>query len=279
MLWRCKNHTLDLSRPRVMGILNVTPDSFSDGGRYATHEAAFERAVQIAAEGAAIIDIGGESTRPGAERVAADEQIARVVPVIQRIRAHLDIAVSIDTSDPAVMRAAVDAGACIVNDVSALRMPGARAVCAGSGVGVCLMHMKGEPRSMQDAPSYGDVLAEVSAFLVEQRRLCVTAGIEPDSIVFDPGLGFGKTFAHNMTLLKEIPALAELGSALLIGVSRKSFIGTMLGRQVENRLFGGLGLAALAVSQGARIIRAHDIAPTVDAIGAVFAVIQGSADT
>ncbi|MEO8136482.1 MAG: dihydropteroate synthase [Betaproteobacteria bacterium] len=279
MIWRCKNRTLDLSRPLVMGILNVTPDSFSDGGRFATPDAAVERAAQIAAEGAAIIDIGGESTRPGAERVPAGEQIARVVPVIQRIHANLDIAVSIDTSDPEVMRAAVEAGACIVNDVSALRVPGAREVCASAGVGVCLMHMKGEPRSMQDAPSYGDVLTEVSRFLLEQRRACVAAGISLDSIVLDPGLGFGKSFAHNMTLLKEIPALSGLGSALLIGVSRKSFIGRMLGRQVENRLFGGLGLAALAVSQGARIIRAHDIAPTVDAIGAVAAVIQGSADT
>ena len=262
-----------------MGVLNVTPDSFSDGGRYATLPSAFERAVQIVAEGAAIIDIGGESTRPGAERMSADEQIARVVPVIERIQACMDIPVSIDTSDPAVMRAAADAGACIVNDVSALRLPGAREVCASAGVGVCLMHMKGEPRSMQDAPSYGDVLAEVAAFLIEQRRACVAAGIAQDSIVFDPGLGFGKSFAHNMTLLKEIPALSGLGSALLIGVSRKSFIGRMLGRQVESRLYGGLGLAALAVSQGARIIRAHDIAPTVDAIGAVAAVIQGSADT
>lgn len=279
MFWRCRNRTLDLTRPVVMGVLNVTPDSFSDGGRYATLPSAFERAVQIAAEGAAIIDIGGESTRPGAERIPADEQIARVVPVIQRIQANLDIPVSIDTSDPEVMRAAVDAGACIVNDVSALRLPGAREVCASAGVGVCLMHMKGEPRSMQDAPGYGDVFAEVSAFLIEQRRVCVAAGIARDSIVFDPGLGFGKSFAHNMTLLKEIPALSGLGSALLIGVSRKSFIGRMLGRQVDNRLFGGLGLAALAVSQGARIIRAHDVAPTVDAIGAVAAVIQGSADT
>ena len=279
MLWRCRNRTLDLSRPIVMGVLNVTPDSFSDGGRYASLESAFERAVQISTEGAAIIDIGGESTRPGAERIPTDEQIARVVPVIQRIQANLDISISVDTSDPEVMRAAVDAGACIVNDVSALRLPGAREVCASAGVGVCLMHMKGEPRSMQDAPSYGDVFAEVSAFLIEQRRACVAAGIGRDSIVFDPGLGFGKSFAHNMTLLKEIPALSGLGSALLIGVSRKSFIGRMLGRQVDNRLYGGLGLAALAVSQGARIIRAHDIAPTVDAIGAVAAVIQGSTDT
>ncbi len=262
-----------------MGVLNVTPDSFSDGGRYACADAACDRAAQIVSEGAAIIDVGGESTRPGAERVPAGEQIARVVPVIRRIAATLDIAISIDSSDPAVIRAAVDAGACIANDVSALRVPGARAVCAETGVGVCLMHMKGEPRSMQDSPSYGDVRAEVSAFLLEQRRICIAAGIATESIVFDPGLGFGKSFAHNMTLLKDIPALAALGSALLIGVSRKSFIGTMLGRQVENRLYGGLGLAALAVCQGARIIRAHDVAPTVDAIGAVAAVIQGSTQT
>lgn len=277
MIWRCKNRGIDLSHAIVMGVLNVTPDSFSDGGRFAMPDAAFDRARQIDAEGAKIIDIGGESTRPGAQRVAADQQIARIVPVIERIRANLDIAISVDTSDPVVMQAAIEAGACIVNDVSALRLPDARRTCAQERVGVCLMHMKGEPRSMQDAPVYGDVLAEVSGFLLEQRAACIDAGIAADGIVFDPGLGFGKTYAHNMTLLKDIKGLAALGSALLVGVSRKSFIGKMLGRPLDDRLFGGLGLAALAVSRGARIIRAHDIAPTVDAIGAVTAVIQGNA--
>jgi dihydropteroate synthase len=279
MIWRCRGRSLDLSSPQVMGILNITPDSFSDGGRFRAPEAAFARAVQMAGEGAAILDIGGESTRPGAERVGADEQIERVAPVIERITRELDVAISIDTSDPAVMQAAVQAGAIIVNDVSALRLPGARETCAAAGVGVCLMHMLGEPRSMQDQPHYGDVLQEVSRFLQEQRAACVAAGIAPEAVVLDPGLGFGKTFVHNMTLLKEMPALTRLGSPLLIGVSRKSFVGRMLDRPVQDRLYGGLGLAALAVSQGVRIIRTHDVAPTVDAIGAVAAVMQGKLET
>ena len=258
-----------------MGILNITPDSFSDGGRYAGHEAAYQRAAQMVAEGAAIIDVGGESTRPGAERVCAPQQIERVVPVIRRIAASLDVAISIDTSDPEVMFAAVEAGACIVNDISALRLPGAREVCARSGVGVCLMHMLGEPRSMQQDPQYQDVLAEVAGFLQRQKRACLEAGIAERSIVFDPGLGFGKTFAHNMTLLRELPALVALGPPVLVGMSRKSFVGRILGREVHERLFGGLGLASLAVSQGARIIRTHDVAPTVDAVGAVAAVLLG----
>ncbi len=262
-----------------MGILNITPDSFSDGGRFHSHEHAFARAVQIAAEGAAIVDVGGESTRPGSERVPAQEQIDRVAPVIERMARELDIAISIDTSDPEVMRAAVEAGACIVNDVSALRLPGAREACAAAGVGVCLMHMLGEPRSMQNDPHYRNVLQEVTEFLIDQRSRCVAAGIPADAVVFDPGLGFGKTFVHNMTLLKEMAALTRLGSPLLIGVSRKSFVGHMLGRPVHDRLYGGLGLAALAVSQGVRIIRTHDVAATADAIGAVAAVLRGIPET
>lgn len=275
MIWRCRGRDLDLTRPREMGVLNVTPDSFSEGGRFATHGAAFDHAVQLATEGAAIIDVGGESTRPGSERVPASQQIDRAVPVIERIVAQLDVAVSVDTSDPRVMHAAIEAGACIVNDVSALCWPGAREVCAQAGVGVCLMHMLGEPRSMQDDPTYRDVSREVSDFLLQQRTRCLTAGIAAQSIVFDPGLGFGKTFVHNMTLLKEMPALVALGCPLLIGVSRKSFVGRMLGRETQDRLYGGLGLAALAVSQGVRIIRTHDVAPTVDVVGAVAAVLQG----
>ena len=279
MIWRAKGRTLDLSRPLVMGILNITPDSFSDGGRFHSHEAAFARALQIAQEGAAIIDVGGESTRPGAQRVPAQEQIERVVPVIERVAREIDIAISIDTSDPLVMRAAVQAGAAIVNDVSALRLPGAREACAAAGVGVCLMHMLGEPHSMQNDPCYEDVLEEVTGFLLAQRELCVAAGIAPESVVFDPGLGFGKTFVHNMTLLKEMAALTRLGSPVLIGVSRKSFVGHMLGRPVHDRLYGGLGLAALAVSQGVRIIRTHDVAATADAIGTVAAVLRGISET
>ncbi len=258
-----------------MGVLNVTPDSFSDGGRFATHEAAFTHASDMVAQGAAIIDVGGESSRPGSERMPAAEQLRRVGPVIERIARELDVAISVDTSDPEVMRGAVAAGANIVNDISALRHPGAREVCAASGVGVCLMHMLGEPRSMQDEPRYGDVLAEVSGFLVRERELCLAVGIPREAIVLDPGFGFGKTFSHNLTLLKELPALVALGSPVLVGFSRKSFVGRMLGRAVNERVYGGLGLAALAVSAGVRIIRTHDVAPTVDAIGTVAAVLSG----
>jgi len=259
-----------------MGILNVTPDSFSDGNRYAGTAAALERAARIVEEGAVIIDVGGESTRPGAAGVDEAVEIARVVPVIEGIAATSDIAISIDTSKPAVMAAAVAAGACIVNDVYALRLPGARAFAAASEVGVCLMHMQGEPRTMQDNPQYDDVVAEVGGFLVHERDACVRAGIAGDAIALDPGLGFGKGLGHNLTLLKSMAHFAALGSPLLVGVSRKSFIGRVFGRSVDERLYGGLGLAALAVSQGVRIIRTHDVAATRDAIGMVSAVLQGT---
>ena len=258
-----------------MGILNVTPDSFSDGNRHTRIDAALERALRMAGEGAALIDVGGESTRPGAAAVDAAVEMARVVPVIEGIRAASDIAVSIDTSKPQVMAAAVAAGACVVNDVYALRSPGARAWAAGAGVGVCLMHMQGEPRTMQDNPHYDDVVAEVMGFLARERDACIEAGIEREAIVLDPGIGFGKGLAHNLMLLENLPRLAALGAPLLVGVSRKSFIGKILGRPVDERLYGGLGLAALAVAEGARIIRTHDVAATRDAIGMVSAVLQG----
>jgi dihydropteroate synthase len=258
-----------------MGILNVTPDSFSDGGRYAALDAALERARQIVAEGAAIIDVGGESTRPGALAVEASVEIARVLPVIEAIAASCEIAISIDTSKPAVMAAAVAAGACIINDVYALRAPGARAVAAETRAGVCLMHMQGEPRTMQDSPHYNDVVAEVSEFLVRERQACVASGVAAESIAFDPGFGFGKSLEHNLTLLRELPRFAELQAPLLVGVSRKSVIGRILGKSVHDRLYGGLGLTALAVSGGARVIRTHDVGPTLDAIRSVSAVLQG----
>lgn len=258
-----------------MGILNVTPDSFSDGNRYATAEAALARAARMVEEGAAIIDVGGESTRPGADGVEESVETARVVPVIEGIARLFDVAISIDSSKPGVMAAAAAAGACIVNDVYALRAPGAREWAAAAGVGVCLMHMQGEPRTMQNSPRYGDVVAEVIEFLVHQKKACLAAGIASEAIVIDPGLGFGKGLAHNLTLMKELPRLAELDSPVLVGMSRKSFIGRILGRAVEERLYGGLGLAALAVSRGARIVRTHDVAATRDAIGVVSAVLQG----
>lgn len=275
MNWRCRHRTIDLTRPVVMGILNVTPDSFSDGNRYANVDAALERAARIEAEGAAIIDVGGESTRPGAAAVDEEVEIARVVPVIEGIAAASNIAISIDTSKPRVMAAAVAAGACIVNDVYALRAPGARSWAAVTEVGVCLMHMQGEPRTMQDNPHYHDVVAEVCGFLAHERNACIEAGIAREAIVLDPGLGFGKGLAHNLMLIKELSRFAGVGAPLLVGVSRKSFIGRILGKAVDERLYGGLGLAALAVAQGARIIRTHDVAPTRDAIGMVSAVLQG----
>jgi dihydropteroate synthase len=275
MLWRCRHRTIDLTRPVVMGILNVTPDSFSDGGRYAAAEAALARAWHIVAEGADIIDVGGQSTRPGALEVEEPVEIARILPVIEGIAASGKVAISIDTSKPAVMAAGVAAGACIINDVYALRAPGARAVAAETQAGVCLMHMQGEPRTMQESPHYNDVVGEVSEFLLRERQACLNAGIAAECIAFDPGFGFGKSLEHNLTLLKELSRFAALGAPLLIGVSRKSVIGKILGKAVNDRLFGGLGLAALAVSRGARIIRTHDVAPTRDAIRCVSAVLQG----
>jgi dihydropteroate synthase len=258
-----------------MGILNVTPDSFSDGGRYAAADAALERAAQIVAEGAAIIDVGGQSTRPGALAVEESVEIARVIPVIEGIAASCNVAISVDTSKPTVMAAAVAAGACIINDVYALRAPGARACAAEAQAGVCLMHMQGEPRTMQDSPHYNDVVSEVIAFLSGERQACVAAGIASDAIAFDPGIGFGKSLEHNLDLLRELPRFAQLAGPLLVGVSRKSVIGKILGKAVGDRLHGGLGLAALAVSRGARIIRTHDVGPTRDAILSVSAVLQG----
>jgi dihydropteroate synthase len=275
MKWRCRNKIIDLTRPVVMGILNVTPDSFSDGNRYAGVDAALERAAQMVREGAVIVDVGGESTRPGAAAVDAAVEIARVVPVIEGISAVSDVAISIDTGKPQVMAAAVAAGACIVNDVYALRTPGALEFAAGAAVGVCLMHMQGEPRTMQHNPHYEDVVAEVSEFLTRRRELCVGGGIARDAIALDPGLGFGKGLTHNLTLLRSLSRFAALGSPLLVGVSRKSFIGKVLDRPVEERLHGGTGLAALAVAEGARIIRTHDVGATRDAIKMVTAVLQG----
>jgi dihydropteroate synthase len=278
MQWRCGQRTIDLARPIVMGILNVTPDSFSDGGRYATPDAALARARDMVAQGAAVIDVGGESTRPGSLPVDADTERRRAVPVIERIAASLDVAVSIDTSKLEVMQAAVAAGACIVNDVRALAAPGAREWAGTAGVGVCLMHMQGEPRTMQDDPRYHDVVSEVGAFLAAARAECLAAGVAPEAIVLDPGLGFGKRHEHNLALLQCLGHLASLGAPLLVGVSRKSLIGRVLGAAPPERLHGGLGLAAWAVSRGARIVRTHDVAPTRDAIRMVSAVMQGELD-
>ena len=258
-----------------MGVLNVTPDSFSDGGRYMDIQAALERARSMVAEGAAIIDVGGESTRPRSQGVDAATELARVIPIITAITAAFEVAISIDTSKLEVMIAAVEAGACIVNDIRALQAPGAREWAADAGVGVCLMHMQGEPLTMQDNPEYHDAVGEVIAFLVEQRAACLAAGIAAEAVAFDPGLGFGKRHEDNLALLKNLSHVAALGAPLLVGVSRKSTIGRVLGRPPGERLAGGLALAAWAVGAGARIVRTHDVAATRDAILMVDAVRQG----
>jgi len=260
-----------------MGIINITPDSFSDGGRYVARDAALAHAQRLVGEGAAILDIGGESTRPSADEVSEDEEIARIVPVIEALQGLCDVPISVDTSKLRVMVAAVAAGACIVNDVCALRADGARAWAAQAEVGVCLMHMQGDPRTMQADPRYGDVVAEVGAFLATQREACLVAGIPADRIVLDPGIGFGKTVEHNLSLLRGLPSLHRLGAPLLVGVSRKGFLGRVLGgRDVDQRLAGGLGAAAWSIAMGVQIIRSHDVAATRDAIDVVAAIMKGT---
>ena len=270
-----RTRTLDLASPSVMGVLNVTPDSFSDGGRYLDPEAAVRQARNMAAEGAALLDIGGESTRPGAAPVGVEQELARVLPVIEALRASDAPPLSIDTAKPEVMLAAADAGAELINDVRALREAGAVEAAASTGCAVCLMHMQGHPRTMQQAPRYGDVVEEVYAFLSQRIDACVRAGIGTERIIVDPGFGFGKTLAHNLSLMKNLARFTQLGVPVLVGVSRKSMIGALTGRPVEQRLAGGLALAALAVSCGARIIRSHDVAATCDAL-AVTAAVQGA---
>ncbi|HEY9199347.1 MAG TPA: dihydropteroate synthase [Gammaproteobacteria bacterium] len=270
----CAGTVLDLSQPQVMGILNVTPDSFSDGGRFLGREAALTQARSLAAEGAAIIDIGGESTRPGAEPVSVQEELDRVIPVIEAVRAEFPVVISIDTSKPEVMRAAVQAGAGLINDVRALREPHALATAAAAAVPVCLMHMQGEPRSMQQEPHYADVVVEVRAFLLERAAQCQAAGIPHERILLDPGFGFGKTLAHNLQLLKRLPMLVDAGYPVLAGLSRKSMIEKLLGLPVDQRLAPSVALAALAVWQGARIVRVHDVAATVQAVRICRAVLQ-----
>ncbi|HKS54288.1 MAG TPA: dihydropteroate synthase [Steroidobacteraceae bacterium] len=263
---RCGPYTLDLSTPVVMGVLNITPDSFSDGGRFADAEVALRHALRMVEEGAALIDIGGESTRPGARAVDAEEEIRRVVPVIEALAARTRVPISIDTSKAAVMTAAVRAGASVINDVRALREPGALEAAAGSGAAICLMHMQGEPRTMQADPRYGDVVAEVCDFLRERAEACRAAGIANDRLLIDPGIGFGKRLEHNLALLAGLPALIELGWPVLVGVSRKSMLGALLGRAVDERVAGGVAMATAAVLSGASIVRTHDVAPTVDAL-------------
>jgi dihydropteroate synthase len=269
---------LDLAQPKVMGVLNVTPDSFSDGGRFAGLDAAVARAERMVEEGASIVDVGGESTRPGASPVSTDEEIRRVVPVIERLASRMAIPVSVDTSKPEVMRAAVDAGAQMINDVRALRVPGALAAAAASGAALCLMHMRGEPDSMQSAPAYDDVIAEVRGFLDARVAACLAAGIARERLCIDPGIGFGKLPEHNLALLAGLARIGEPSLPILVGVSRKSLVGIITGRPPADRLAGSVAFAALAVARGARIVRAHDVAATVDAVkvaAALLGALQG----
>jgi len=272
MQLQLKTRVLDLSAPVVMGVLNVTPDSFSDGGRYTSADTALAQARRMLEEGAAIIDVGGESTRPGAEPVPEAEELARVLPVIERIASELGCVISIDTMKPGVMRAACAAGAELVNDVMALRTPGALEAVRDAGAAVCLMHMQGEPRTMQQAPQYGDVVQDVRAFLGARIEACVKAGIGAARIVIDPGFGFGKTLAHNLKLLGALGEIATLGPPLLVGVSRKGMFGQLLDRPAGERLAGGVAAAALAAWQGARIVRTHDVRATMDALKVTAAV-------
>lgn len=268
----CGSRFLDLTRPQVMGILNVTPDSFSDGGRYGQRDAALRHAEAMLRAGATLIDVGGESTRPGARAVSPVEELERVAPIVEAIAAELDVIISVDTSTPAVMRETARLGAGLINDVRSLQRDGALDAAADTGLPVCLMHMRGEPGTMQQDPQYADVVAEVRDFLLERMAACAAAGIVAERIILDPGFGFAKTLAHNLSLFKHLKTLHALGRPLLVGASRKSMIGKVLGHEVGGRLYGSLALAALAVSKGAHILRVHDVAETVDVVRMIAAV-------
>lgn len=255
---------LSLASPIVMGILNVTPDSFSDGGKFSSFELACKHADEMVAQGAKIIDIGGESTRPGAAEVSIEDELARVIPLVNYVAKHHDVWISVDTSKPEVMRQAVAAGAHLINDVRALMEPGALEAAAQLNVPICLMHMQGEPRSMQSAPEYQDVVAEVSTFLAERIQACLDAGIPREHLLIDPGFGFGKTLEHNYELLAKLDTFAQFKLPILIGLSRKSMIGNLLGRPTLERLAGSLAGAMIAAQNGAHIIRVHDVPETMD---------------
>lgn len=271
----CKGLSLSLERPHVMGILNVTPDSFSDGGRFNQVEQALARARQMMAEGATIIDIGGESTRPGAPDVSEQEELDRVIPVVERMMRELEVMISLDTSKAAVMREGCAAGAHLINDVRALLKPGALAAAAEADVAVCLMHMQGQPRTMQAEPHYDDLLGEVRAFFDERIAACLSAGVKRDHLLLDPGYGFGKTVVHNYQLLAQQHELLDYGLPLLVGMSRKSMIGNLLGRPVDERLAGSLACALIGLQQGARIIRVHDVRATMDALRVGWMTMTG----
>ncbi len=277
MILDCAGKPLDLFRPRVMGILNVTPDSFSDGGDFISPEVAISHAEQMLLDGADIIDIGGESTRPGADAVSEQEELERVIPVIDAITSRLSTIVSIDTSKPVVMREAVAAGAGLINDVLALQATGAVTAAQELAVPICLMHMKGRPRTMQKDPAYDDVVSDISEFFRQRVANCLSAGILRERLILDPGFGFGKTLEHNLTLLAGLDGLGELGLPVLVGISRKSMIGTILNdAPADKRLYGSVAAAVLAMERGASILRVHDVKPTVDALDVFNAVKYGA---
>lgn len=272
----CGKQVLDLSRAHVMGILNATPDSFSDGGRDATLAAALQRALAMVADGASIIDIGGESTRPGAAAVSVQQELDRVASLVELIAAESDVIISVDTSTPAVITETARLGAGLINDVRSLQREGALTAAAATGLPVCLMHMRGEPQTMQDAPHYEDVAAEVMLFLQQRMAACAQVGIAPERIVLDPGFGFAKNLQHNYELFQRLPELWQLQRPLLIGVSRKSMVGNVVHKPVDQRLSGSLALAVMALERGAKILRVHDVAETMDVLK-IFNAVQSAA--
>jgi dihydropteroate synthase len=272
----CGGRALDLRRVAVMGVLNVTSDSFSDGGLFLSPDRAFERAIEMAEEGADIIDVGGESTRPGADATSIEDELNRVMPVIEALHKAIALPISIDTSKPEVMREAVTAGAGMINDVRALRAQGALSAAAQLKVPVCLMHMQGEPRTMQDDPHYDDVVAEVKQFLRARREACIAVGLAEECIVLDPGFGFGKTAKHNLMLLRNLDQLKSLGSPILVGLSRKSVIGGVLDLPIDQRLHASVALAVIAARNGANIVRVHDVRATREAIRMAEAVYRAA---
>jgi len=272
MYFSCGNYQLDLSRPVVMGIVNVTPDSFSDGGKFSVADTATEHGLSLVAQGAGILDIGGESTRPGATPVPLEEELRRVIPVIEGLSKHAGVPISIDTYKPEVMRAAIAAGATIVNDVFALQQPGALEVVAASNAGVCLMHSQGTPQTMQADPQYQDVVGEVADFLRKRMMAAEAHGIYRERIMLDPGFGFGKRSVHNIALLHELKSICNIGQPVLAGLSRKSILGQITGNDVDARLHSSIAAAVIAALKGARILRVHDVKATVDALKIVTAV-------
>ena len=273
--FNCGKYQLNLNRPHVMGIVNVTPDSFSDGGKFSSTDLAVAHGLQLIAEGADILDIGGESTRPGATPVSLDEELKRVIPVIEALNAVSTVPLSIDTYKPEVMRAAIAAGADIVNDIRALQEEGALEVVANSNAGVCLMHMQGTPQTMQLNPNYTDAVEEVKQFLIERLHAATAHGIARERIVLDPGFGFGKSTAHNIALIQHLGDLTQLGQPLLVGLSRKSVLGKIAGGDEQQRLHASLAASVISVMKGAKIVRVHDVKATVDALKIVTAVMAG----